>query len=407
MQKTHLHVHGNMSSAELRIKELESTKDRDKQRLAKLESTLKEQLNERNSLLLVLWTRLSSLCGTDWAHDNSLISGRALPSLEAVATMLPGFSKNLLAAVKTIESIVGRFQDRVKSVERELWREYQHLEETLEKRIKKLDKIESLVRNGIATGNLGIAGQMSQALLEEQKQRMAKLEDAYRQLKIDNATLRTANEVRARQAQDAMLDPRAEKGYDAGSPSPSIPTGPTRRDRSVERDSHRGVGSRQSSQTLGITRTTSSGSSTHRMSLSRTSTLTREKSNQSRSAGTENDAGGFTASGSTGDVLNEFNNPSGSTLTGNGPLSPGAPSDAEMKWLHRLKDLEGKLRAEREGRLLDRSEASRKIVTLEEVALQAQAREAKLERRKRMEAALSAAGGAGGGSGGDKGKGAN
>lgn len=325
--------------------------------------------------------------------------------------MLPGFSKNLLAAVRTIESIVGKFQDRVKSVERELWREYQHLEETLEKRIKKLDKIESLVRNGVATGSIGIAGQMSQALLEEQKQRMAKLEDAYRQLKVDNATLRTANEVRSRQAQDAMLDPRADKGYDAGSPSPSIPTGPTRRDRSGERDSHRGVGSRQSSRTLGLTRTTSSGSSAHRMSLSRTSTLTRERSNQSRGAGAENDAGGgFTATSAaaTPDVLSEYSNPpSSSTLTaggggGGGPLSPGAPSDAEMKWLHRLKDLEGKLRAEREGRLLDRSEASRKIVTLEEVALQAQAREAKMERRKRMEAALSAAGsgGAGGGSGG-------
>ncbi|KUI66834.1 Anucleate primary sterigmata protein B [Cytospora mali] len=396
LQKTQLHVHGNMSSAELRIKELEATKSQDKQRLAKLESTLKEQLNERNSLLLVLWTRLSSLCGTDWAHDNSLISGRALPSLEAVATMLPGFSKNLLAAVKTIESIVGKFQDRVKSVERELWREYQHLEETLEKRIKKLDKIESIVRNGVATGSIGIAGQMSQALLEEQKQRMAKLEDAYRQLKVDNATLRTANEVRARQAQDAMLDPRAEKGYDAGSPSPSIPTGPTGSARSGERDR-----SRQSSHNLGATRATSSGSSTHRTTLSRTSTLTRERSNQSRSAGIENDAAGIT---SASDVFNEYNPISTITTSGGagGPLSPSAPSDAEMKWLHRLKDLEGKLRAEREGRLLDRSEASRKIVTLEEVALQAQAREAKMERRKRMDAALAAASGVG--SGGEKSK---
>ncbi|KUI59181.1 Anucleate primary sterigmata protein B [Cytospora mali] len=403
LQKTQLHVHGNMSSAELRIKELEATKSQDKQRLAKLESTLKEQLNERNSLLLVLWTRLSSLCGTDWAHDNSLISGRALPSLEAVATMLPGFSKNLLAAVKTIESIVGKFQDRVKSVERELWREYQHLEETLEKRIKKLDKIESIVRNGVATGSIGIAGQMSQALLEEQKQRMAKLEDAYRQLKVDNATLRTANEVRARQVQDAMLDPRAEKGYDAGSPSPSIPTGPTGSARSGERDSQRSERSRQSSHNLGATRATSSGSSTHRTTLSRTSTLTRERSNQSRSAGIENDAAGIT---SASDAFNEYNPFSTITTSGGagggGPLSPGAPSDAEMKWLHRLKDLEGKLRAEREGRLLDRSEASRKIVTLEEVALQAQAREAKMERRKRMDAALAAASGVG--SGGDKGK---
>ncbi|KAG8162359.1 hypothetical protein KVR01_008124 [Diaporthe batatas] len=405
-QKTQQHVHGTMSSAELRIKELEAAKSQDKQRLTKLEASLKEQLNERNSLLLVLWTRLSSLCGTDWAHDNSLISGRALPSLESVATMLPGFSKNLLAAVRTIESIVSKFQDRVKSVERELWREYQHLEDSLDKRIKKLDKIESIVRNGVATGSIGIAGQMSQALLEEQKQRLAKLEDAYRQLKVENATLRTANEVR-----HAMLDPRAERGDDDdGSPSPSIPTGPTGRARSGERGSGR---SRQSSRHVsGGAPTTSSGSSTHR-ATSRTSTMTRET--MTRETMTREKSNEIAAAQ---DVINEYS-PRHSSLSNHsnhnnnnnnnsnnhntrelvsaagsrGPLSPGAPFDVEVKWMHRLKDMENKLKAEREGRRLDRNEASRKIISLEEVALQAQAREAKIERRRRMEAALSLQGG--------------
>ncbi|POS74041.1 microtubule associated protein [Diaporthe helianthi] len=402
-QKTQQHVHGTMSSAELRIKELEAAKSQDKQRLTKLETSLKEQLNERNSLLLVLWTRLSSLCGTDWAHDNSLISGRALPSLESVATMLPGFSKNLLAAVKTIESIVSKFQDRVKSVERELWREYQHLEESLDKRIKKLDKIESIVRNGVATGTIGIAGQMSQALLEEQKQRLAKLEDAYRQLKVENATLRTANEVR-----HAMLDPRAERDMDDdGSPSPSIPTGPTGRARSGERGSGRSERSRQSSRHVsGGAPTTSSGSSMHR-ATSRASTMTRET--MTRETMTRERSNEMTAAQ---DLINEYS-PRHSSLSNHsnhnnnnnntnhntrdttsaagsrGPLSPGAPFDAEVKWMHRLKDMENKLKAEREGRRLDRNEASRKIISLEEVALQAQAREAKIERRRRMEAALS------------------
>ena len=86
-----------------------------------------------------------------------------------------------------------------------------------------------------------------------------------------------------------------------------------------------------------------------------------------------------------------------------GPMSPGAPLDAELKWMHRLKDMENKLKAEREGRRLDRNEASRKIISLEEVALQAQAREAKIERRRRMEAALSIQGsGDKSGSGGGK-----
>ncbi|KAF3763405.1 hypothetical protein M406DRAFT_10839, partial [Cryphonectria parasitica EP155] len=346
-QKTQLHIHGNMSTAELRIKELESSKSRDKQRLAKLESTLKEQLNERNSLLLVLWTRLSTLCGTDWAHDNSLISGRALPSLEAVATMLPGFSKNLLAAVRTIESIMGKFQDRARSIERELWKEYQHLEETLDKRMKKLDKLESIVRNGIATGSIGGGGVAAQALVDNLRQRIVKLEDVNRQLQVDNATLRTANEVRARAAQEASLEPRGDRNFDGGSPSPAIPTGP--RDR-PSGSSERSRSSRQTSRTYGPAMTASSSSSVRR-DASRPSTISR--------AHTENEA---------------------VTLSNSKDYAP--PSDADIKWMHRLKDLEGKLKAEREGRMLDRTEASRRLLDLEEIAREAQMREAKREKHR-------------------------
>lgn len=378
-QKSQLHIHGNMSSAEVRIKELEASKERDKHRLAKLEASLKEQLNERNSLLLVLWTRLSSLCGTDWAHDNSLINGRALPSLEAVATMLPGFSKNLLAAVKTIESIVGRFQDRVKSVERELWKEYQHLEDSLDKRSKKLDKLESLVRSGIASGTLGGKGNVSQTLLEEQRARMIKLEDAYRQLKVENATLRTANEVRARTAHESMLNAEDRGRYDSGSPAPSIPTGPRERGgRSTEREK----GSRHSSLTY-RTSMTSMNSSKKERDVSRPTTLSRSR--------TENDSNaiGFSNPRSTSQQSHEYDPGPASANTVAGPvMSPGAPSDADIKWMHRLRDLEVKLKAEREGRMLDRSEASRRLLDLEEVARDAQAREAKREKHRRMQASV-------------------
>lgn len=380
-QKSQLHIHGNMSSAEVRIKELEASKDRDKHRLAKLEASLKEQLNERNSLLLVLWTRLSSLCGTDWAHDNSLINGRALPSLEAVATMLPGFSKNLLAAVKTIESIVGKFQDRVKSVEHVLWKEYQHLEESLDKRSKKLDKLESLIRSGIASGTLSGKGNVSQALLEEQRLRMIKLEDAYRQLKVENATLRTANEVRARTAHESMLNADDKGRYDSGSPAPSIPTGP--RDRGG-RSREREKGSRHSSLTY-RTSMTSMNSGKRERDVSRPTTLSRSR--------TENDSNavGLPTARSTSQQSHDYDPGAASANIATGTLmSPGAGgrSDADIKWMHRMRDMEAKLAAEREGRLLDRREASRKLLDLEEVAREAEAREAKREKYRRLQAAV-------------------
>lgn len=380
-QKTQQHIHGNMSTAELRIKELETSKDRDKRALAKLEANFKEQLNERNSLLLVLWTRLSSICGTDWAHDNSLINGRALPSLESVATMLPGFSKNLLAAVKTIESIVGKFQDRVKSVERELWKEYQHLEDSLGKRVKKLDKLESIVRNGVATGALGPGNNnISQNIIEDMRARMIKLEDAYRQLKVENATLRTANDVRARTA--SRGGDRVFEVDDNGSPSPAIPTGPSKY---TERTT-----SRHSSKTYAPARSPSSTSSVRR-ETSRPSLLSRARTELGEAgdvtirpstvvrANTENDASAFDH------LLSQKDNHNGLELAAPAAvLSPGAPHDSDIKWMHRLKDLEGKLKAEREGRMLDRSEASRRLLDLEEVAREAQAREAKREKHRRL-----------------------
>lgn len=394
-QKAQHHIHGNMSTAELRIKDLEKSREKDKRALAKLEATFKEQLNERNSLLLVLWTKLSSVCGTDWAHDNSLINGRALPSLESVATMLPGFSKNLLAAVKTIESIVTKFQGRVRSVEQELWKEYQHLEESLDKRMKKLDKLESIVRNGVATGSLGGGNAVVlQNTIEELRARNLKLEDAYRQLKVENATLRTANDVRARTA--SRGGDRVYDHDDNGSPSPAVPTGPSK---------HAERSSRHSSKTYsaGPALSLSSSSSSVRRDTSRPSTLSRARtdldaeesrpsytrarselepntnpsrlSTMSRTR-TETNAAAFEQQSSSNDAAH----PSASAV-----LGPGAPADSDIKWMHRLKDLEGKLKAEREGRMLDRSEASRRLLDLEEVAREAQVREAKREKHRKLQ----------------------
>ncbi|KKF95276.1 Anucleate primary sterigmata protein B [Ceratocystis platani] len=237
-QNTHHHVARTASTMEARIQELEITRSGDKKKIATLEASFKEQVTERNNLLLILWTRLSGLCGTDWAMNNSLINGRALPSVESISTMLPGFSKNLLNAVKTIESMMTKFSARIKSVERDLWREYQALENNLEGRIKKLDRLEMLVRNGIANNSIP-PGLASMGAVEMQN-RYARLEEAYRQLKVENTTLRTATEVRARAGAGpgtAYTGGSAETAAQVaeiigGSPSPGIPTGPRDKERS-------------------------------------------------------------------------------------------------------------------------------------------------------------------------------
>ncbi|KAK1569682.1 microtubule associated protein [Colletotrichum navitas] len=301
-QTRHVHVSNTASTQEQRISELESARAQDKKRMSQLETSLKDQLTERNNLLLVLWTRLSALCGTDWAHDNSLINGRALPSLEAVATMLPGFSKNLMAAVKTIETMVGGFSSRIKGVERDLWREYQSLETNLEARTKKLERLETIVRNSMTSGTLG----------SYEQARMSRLEDAYRQLKVENATLRTAQDVRTRAAYSATNDPSAAVPDPAsGSPSPSIPTGPRER----ERKGRKGE---------------------------RAPTMTRSVSNH-------------TVTATTPGSINH--NPYESTLAEREPT--------DNRWIFKLRDLENKLKAEREGRSQDRNAARQRLGGLE------------------------------------------
>lgn len=315
-QRTHQHVSRTVTNQDSRIVELESTRANDKKRLAHLENTLKDQLTERNNLLLVLWTKLSAVCGTDWAHDHSLINGRALPSLEAVATMLPGFSKNLLAAIKHIESVFGGFQTRIKGVEKDLWKEYQVLENSLDVRSKKLDRLESIVRNGVASGDFSATTRISQ------------LEAAIRALKIENATLMRANDAKTR-AVGGYFDWRGDgdgKGEhdEYGSPSPHIPTGPVRKkpgDGEVD-------GGRKTSLTKSKTTNFEAASS----SKTRTSTMSRSAS-ATAGAPPEYEAASSTSGG-----------------------------DGDTKWMFRLRELEYKLKQEREARNMDRSAAKQRIL---------------------------------------------
>lgn len=312
-QRTHQHVTRTVTSQDGRISELESIRQQNQKKINQLESQFKEQLTERNNLLLVLWTRLSAVCGTDWAHNNSLINGRALPSLEAVATMLPGFSKNLLAAVKMIETLVGGFQNRIKGVERQLWKEYNSLDENFEQRIKKLDRLEAIVRNGVVNGDFNTTAKISQ------------LEAAYRALKIENATLQRANDAKTR-AVGGYFDQPTNRPHDGGlgdadddehgSPSPSVPTGPTRR-------------------ASGLPRSKTTPHLDTASIKSRTSTMTRTMSSHSNAGDKEPPALARTSSETT--------------------------ANGDKQWMFRLRELEYKLKQEREARNLDRAAARQRI----------------------------------------------
>lgn len=294
-QKTQQHTTRTLTQQESRVLELETSRLNDRRKLAALENQFKDQMTERNNLLLQLWNRLSALCGSDWAHNNSLINGRALPSLETVTNMLPGFSKNLLNAVKTIETLISDFRSRIRNVEKDLWKEYHTLEGNLELRTKRLDRLETLSRSAIP------------GMTADGRAEISKLRDVNKLLRGEVSALRAANDVLTGNVNDAP------------SPSPSVPTGP--RHKNSDKPSRSSTLTRHSSasvvETLGG----------DRVSVSR--------SGSSSMARPETHAGG----------------------TGNS----GQAEFPDLRWQARLKELEYKLKAEREARMIDREGARRRL----------------------------------------------
>ncbi|KAJ6781250.1 hypothetical protein PWT90_08887 [Aphanocladium album] len=309
-QRTHQHLSRTASTQDVRIAELESTRGQERRKLAILEQSAREQLLERNELLLQLWKRLSVLCGREWAHSHTLVDKQAVPSVEVVASRLPGFTKNLMAAIKMIENMLKSFESKINSVERDLTREYQALENNLDTRAKRLDRVETLVRNQIA------AGAMGSLTSQELKSRLTRVEHSYQKLKVEYETLKTATNVRARAA--AHDSPRS--GSTGGSPSPAIHRGPG------ERDKER-TGSRSS-------RDSRIPSVNHRSSQA------------------------TSASEGAGLGLIEV-------LKGDAAGSSGT-SFKDTPLMMRLKNLESKLRAERETRDQERDVARQRLGLLEE-----------------------------------------
>lgn len=286
-QKTHQHTSRTVSQKDVRITELESSRQSERKKVSTLETQFKDQLSERNALLLTLWTRISVMCGSDWQHQNSLINNH-LPTLDVVANsaMLPSFSKSLLSGVKTVEGLIIGFQSRIRTIERDLWNEYQSLEQTLDSRIKKLDRLESTVQSHRISGTFTAAPEI------------AKLRGENRLLKSELATLQK-HEMHARNASRAGDHRSRADSNSLAAPPPNL------------------------------ARHHSSSAVEHLSNAANPTSPSRRTSSQ-QAPSTE--------------------------LANTAPIEP-----SQQRWLHRLRELERRLKAEREARLLDRSGARKRL----------------------------------------------
>ncbi|CAG8161529.1 unnamed protein product [Penicillium olsonii] len=296
--KSHQQASRTITQSNSRITDLEKARTEDRKRYASLEQQFKDQLSERNILFLSIWTRLSGLCGPDWAHSNSLINGN-LPSQEVIGNMLfwPGFSRNLILAMKTVETVMAGFKSRIKSVDHELTKRYQTLEISYNGRIKKLERLEEAVRNmRPVRGQSGSSPEVS------------KLRGENRLLKAELNLLQSNS--------------RGHGHASAGPRSPSIASA-AESERSLARSGST-IGPERSRPEKGHTR---SATGLPIPSQSSSSTLT-------------NNAGAMVARTRS---------------------SHSGFDGQDEKWVHRLHELERRLKSEREGRLLDRSGARKRL----------------------------------------------
>lgn len=266
--------------------ELETLRSQDRQRLHGLEKQYKEQLLERNNLLYALWNRLSTLCGADWCRNNALVNGE-LTSMELISKNIQGFNRNMILAIKTVEGVIGGFRQRIRNMEKDLVRDYQTLEHTLDVRVKRLDQLEKLVL--AQRQSIGRPSTVRGGLVDLNSAEVTKLRSENKTLRTEVSTLRAITSTT--QAGNEVVVSRS----------------PSR---------------------------TGSPSSSKRASMAQT--LLRAQS------------------ASVVEHLSQT--PAGHPYPASVPLQP-----SEQKWIHRMKELERRLKAEREARLLDRSGARKRL----------------------------------------------
>jgi chromosome segregation ATPase len=344
--KSHQQANRTISQNNSRIVELETARAQDRKKLSNLEQSFKDQLSERNALLLSIWKRLSVMCGPDWAHSNSLINGN-LPSQEVVGNMLfwPGFSRNLLLALKTVEGLIGGFKTRIKTVERDLWKEYQSLEHTLDLRIKKMDRLED-------TAHTIRAAQTSSPEMTK--------------LKGENRLLKAELNLLHRQELSSRGQNHSHTNSGDSNTSVGIPQRMGSRSSTLNSVAATMMRHHSSSAVEGINASHPPPYNNTNMNIQQSTSLSRSNSITSHQQ----------------------------TLSqGSNPPAPIPAETGQEKWIHRLRELERRLKAEREARLLDRSGARKR---LEEEGLKNEELRRELE-RERMRGSESVVGSTSGG----------
>lgn len=305
-----------IAQQESKMLELEAVFTQDKRKMVALEEQYRDQLAERNTLLLALWNRLSTLCGNDWAQHHSLVDGE-LPSVDVISRRLPAFNKNLISAIKTVEALIGSFKIRIRNIEKDLWKDYQTLEHNLDIRIRRMDNLENAVHD-------------TQKALAEEAQRPQPARSA------SGKILKSSEEISKLKSEVKIL--KSELKFHKQHPS-ALALQMINQQNQTNPD-----GTRRTS--------ISAGSASMKSSNSPARYVAQLLRHHSSSAVEQVQSG----------VANLPANVQAAQERQKSIVVPSTPIPAsEVRWHHRMKEMERRLKAEREGRLLDRKGARQRL----------------------------------------------
>ncbi|GAM83164.1 hypothetical protein ANO11243_011500 [Dothideomycetidae sp. 11243] len=315
---THLRAIANHES---RTIELESALSQAKRRAALAENTYKEQLAERNALLLSLWNRLSTLCGADWSQQHGSLNG-SVTNIDNIGKFWTLFQRNILNATKYIESLFSGLRTRIRTAERQMTKDVAALNTALESRVRQLEQLERSVSE-VTQVNTQLRTAIANAKEEINKLRV-EIKALKNELKVHRSF--PSSEAAERLGSDAPNHTRRSSmlGLVLGDGT----------SRSGSRDStadQGGTGSRLSPANLAnkFLRHHSEGSQSQQQ---------QQQQQQPRPSAD------FSA-----------------IAPDNASTASGGQTTNDQRWLHRIRELERRLKAEREARLLDRRGARERL----------------------------------------------
>lgn len=361
------------------MKELQLARNREARDTQNLEHKLRDQITERNALLTTLWTRLSTLCGPEWSHRYShvttavAVAGTQQGKLSmeaAVSQAFVGFSRHMINAIKSVENVISGFKTRCKQVERDLWKEYQVIEAALESRTRRLERLETLVRGGLGE-NAGIRTEIAKLRAEN---RLLRAEMAKFGGNITGGIGNLTAPPTGKDKRKPVVNPSIERmsqvfdgaGNNTGSSNAASPTaGPSNSNTNIPQVPHTNTNTTTTTTTEKVTKSTTAKArelltTAFRSSKPPAATATPPPPVNNTNTPASPQSRPTTSTAATNTVI--ITEPQ-DDAQGAGGEAGGEGTDpvTQKRWLLRLRELEKRLKSEREARIIDRTGAKRRI----------------------------------------------